>query len=292
MSIKKPMLAATLEDLKSLKYPMLVTPKLDGIRCLIVDGKAVSRTFKPIPNNYIRNTIEQLAMEGFDGEIIIKGRKFNEITSAVMSVKGSPSDFSYIVFDYCVDQKESYKDRMMNLSKLKQIPNIEYLLPIQINNEIELLKFESKCLSESYEGIMLRSIDSPYKFGRSTLKEKWLLKLKRFTDSEAVVLDVYEQMSNQNEPEEDAFGHTKRSSHSSGKVSAGTLGGFNVKDIKSGVEFKIGTGDGLNAELRNKIWDNKQDSIGKIVKYKSQKSGEKEKPRFPVFLGFRDERDV
>lgn len=284
-SIKKPMLAGTLDDLKDVRYPVLCTPKLDGIRCLVVSQKAVSRKLKPIPNHYIRTSIEQYALEGFDGEIMLKGKPFNEISSAVMSRDGKP-DFSYVVFDYY--SSEGYNNRMRNLFNCSNIPNIEYLLPVQINNEVELLEFESKCLSEGYEGIMLRSPNGPYKFGRSTLKEGWLLKFKRFTDSEAIILDIYEQMSNQNEATEDALGHTKRSSHLENLVPAGTLGGFKVKDIKSGVEFRVGSGDGLNNELRLKVWNNPKDYIGKILKYKSQKAGEKDLPRFPLFIGFRD----
>jgi hypothetical protein len=37
-----------------------------------------------------------------------------------------------------------------------------------------------------------RSPHSPYKCGRSTEREAWLLKIKRFEDAEAVVLEPYE----------------------------------------------------------------------------------------------------
>ena len=52
--IEKPMLSATCKDSSQLVYPVLVTPKLDGIRCLVKDTGVVSRTLKPIPNKYIR----------------------------------------------------------------------------------------------------------------------------------------------------------------------------------------------------------------------------------------------
>lgn len=287
--IEKPMLAGTLKDLKTLKYPVLCTPKIDGIRCLKVDGKAVTRTFKPFPNKYVRNCIERVALDGFDGEVIVKGKQFNEVSSLVMSQDGKP-DFTYLVFDYCIEPKEYYINRMERLSKLSVKSNIEYLLPIFINDESELLRYETNCLTMGYEGVMLRSIYSPYKYGRSTINEGWLLKLKRFSDSEAVILDVVEKMSNQNEAEEDVFGHTKRSSALSGQVPAGTLGGFKVKDLKSGVEF--GVGSGFNDTIRAEVWKHKESYVGKIIKYKSQKSGEKDAPRFPVFLGFRDKKDI
>ncbi len=55
--------------------------------------------------------------------------------------------------------------------------------------------------------------------------------------------------------------------------------------------------DRLNAVIswhndRKEVWENKEKYIGKILKYKSQKSGEKDKPRFPTFIGFRNEKDM
>ena len=49
----KPMLSHTITDTSDVKYPVLVSQKLDGIRCLIIDGVAVSRNLKPIRNNRV-----------------------------------------------------------------------------------------------------------------------------------------------------------------------------------------------------------------------------------------------
>lgn len=289
--IKKPMLAGKCEDATKIIYPVLGTPKLDGIRGLIVDGKALTRSFKPIPNAFIRRKLETYCRHGFDGEIVLKGKPFNEISSAVMSEDGHP-DFTFIVFDYCIDSKEPYGLRMERLRRCPQIPYTEYLLPTIIKNAEELDRFEEKCLADGYEGIIFRSWNSPYKFGRSTEKEGYMLKLKRFTDSEAIILSLHEQMHNNNEATKDIFGHTDRRSCQENLVPADTLGKFWVKDIYSGAEFGIGTGRGLTKELRKEIWTNQSKYVGKLIKYKSQKFGEKDVPRLPVFLGFRDERDL
>lgn len=281
------MLAGTLDNLSDIKYPVLCTPKLDGIRCLIVNGKAVSRNFKPIPNHYIRNTLEATAINEFDGEIIIKEKTFNEISSAVMSEAGTP-DFTYVVFDLwgiC-----GYKDRMDNLMHHFVTSHIEYLFPTQINSELELLAYEAQCLSDEYEGVMIRTPNGPYKFGRSTVKEGYLLKLKRFYDSEAIIIEFQEKMHNENKAIKNIFGRTERSSHQENQIPANTLGAFIVREMKTGVEFKIGTG--MNDELRKEVWINQKDYLGKIIKYKAQKVGEKDAPRFPSFVGFRDEKDM
>ena len=118
------------------------------------------------------------------------------------------------------------------------------------------------------------------------------MKLKRFKDSEAVVLGFEEQMLNTNRADKDAFGRTKRSSAKAGKVGKGTLGKFRVRDVHSGVEFEVGTGEGLTQKLRQKIWDDRDAYLGKTIKYKFQPHGVKEKPRLPIWLGFRDADDL
>ena len=55
-----------------------------------------------------------------------------------------------------------------------------------------------KNLDDGYEGLMLRAPDGPYKFGRSTVKENTLLKVKNFLDDEAEVIGFKEQTTNTN----------------------------------------------------------------------------------------------
>jgi DNA ligase-1 len=64
-----------------------------------------------------------------------------------------------------------------------------------------------------------------------------------------------------------------------------TLGKLIVKDVASGIEFGLGTG--FDDSQRSQIWHNQSKYLGKIAKYKFQACGVKEKPRFPVFLGWR-----
>ena len=48
---------------------------------------------------------------------------------------------------------------------------VKLVLPIEIRNERELLAIEEKCLGDGFEGVMIRSVDGPYKEGRSTERE-------------------------------------------------------------------------------------------------------------------------
>lgn len=292
MIVTKPMLAGTPDSISDLQYPLLATPKLDGIRCLKIDGKAVTRTFKPVPNTFIREFIEANYPDGVDGEIMVPRNATDSFdTGPIMRQKGEP-DFRYHCFDYVEPLAISslhYQDRMRSLADMKY-PRMILVLPTHIENEQELLAFEAKCLANRYEGVMTRQPNGPYKMGRSTVKEQYLLKIKRFVDRDYIILGFQEQMENTNVATKDAFGRSERSTTAAGLVPQNTLGALLVADVITGVEFSIGTG--FNDALRQWIWNHRDHFKGECGKYKSQPVGAKDKPRFPVHIGFRDPSDM
>lgn len=295
MNTFKPTLAVN-ADFTKIQYPVYASPKLDGIRCSIVDGKALSRTLKQIPNKHIFNQLSVNWLNGLDGELIIGSPTsktcYNESVSGVMRHEGEPA-YTYYVFD-CHDVSGSFTKRfrelLASLEQWRKYPQICLLEQNLLQNEAEMLAYEAAKVEEGYEGIILRHPEAPYKYGRSTVKEGYLLKVKRFEDSEAEIIGFEEEMYNGNEAEVNELGRTKRSSAQAGKVGKNTLGAFHVRDVVSGIEFSIGTG--LTAADRQHFWERQGDYIGKIVKYKFFAVGVKIAPRHPVFLGMRDEKDM
>lgn len=290
--IKKPLLAGTVE-LDKITFPKLASPKLDGIRCLIVDGKAISRSFKPIANIYTRAKLEE-QFKGFkgvlDGELIIEGKEFNEISSQIMSFEGEPQ-FTYVIFDYISDLSVPFYERVKELSSLNlPSPMFKIISNSLINSISDLVEYEASSLEQGYEGVMLRSLEGKYKQGRSTPKEQSLLKVKRFTDSEAVILGIEEQFENTNTAELNEVGALKRSSNKSGLIGKSTMGSLLVRDVKSEVVFNVSSG--FTDRLRKDIWDNKGQYVGTLIKYKYQEHGTVNKPRIPIFIGFRHSDDL
>lgn len=305
--ITKPLLAATLEHLNQVIYPVCATPKIDGIRCLKIGGKALSRSFKPIANLHVRNWVETHLPDGIDGELI--AGDFGATSSAIMRSNGQPS-FRFLAFDF-VDASGlnvPYIQRVTNLllsvggadivlggadtgvAQSKRLPELSILTPMIIDGPEELQAFETLCLAEGYEGVMLRAPKGKYKCGRSTLNEGILIKRKLFSDAEATIIGFEEEMTNLNVADKDAFGRTKRSSHKANKLGAGTLGAFICREIKTGIEFRCGSG--LDMQLSAEIWANQEKYLGKIIKFKYFAHGMKDSFRHPTFLGFRDPRDM
>jgi DNA ligase-1 len=284
----KPLLAATLEDPTKLRYPLLASPKLDGIRAIVRGGILSSRTLKPIPNKYTRELFSRPEFEGLDGELIVGDpthpEVFNRSTSGVMNQKFEP-DVRFWVFDHVGDAAFQHR---LKIAKEKAAYGhmTQFVEHVELSGPEQLIAYEAKAVELGFEGIMLRSPLGRYKFGRSTEKEQILLKVKRFEDDEAVILDVIEQMTNTNEAKKDALGHTDRSTAKAGLKPAGIMGALRVRNTTC-QEFEIGTG--FTLEQRKWFWENRAQVIGRIIKYRYQKSGMKDLPRFPSYIGFRED---
>lgn len=288
----KPMLADRLEDLSLLKFPVCVSPKLDGVRAIVLEGVVYSRSMKPIPSRYVQETFGHL--KGFDGELIAGDPTdpgcFRRTTSYVMTKNGTqPVDFH--VFDcvtYPLNSWSVRMDRARSEYHKTSGAEVQFVPHYNTPDVQSVARMEELFLGDGYEGAMVRSLDAPYKFGRSTVREGYLLKLKRFQDGEARVIGMQELMHNDNELQEDELGYAKRSSRQGGMVPGYTLGALVVQDLVTNEEFRIGTG--FTEEDRSALW--KQNPIGRIVRYRFFPTGSKDKPRFPVFAGFRESIDL
>lgn len=290
MSAFKPMLSGK-ADLSALQFPLLASPKLDGIRAVIRGGRVLSRTLKEIPNRFVQQMLGHSAFEGHDGELLVGPMNapdaYLKTNSAVMSVSGEPN-FTYAVFDSTLHPEQPFHERLPQQEFITDRFQVVSLKQTPIHNLEELFNYQALTLVEGYEGVMLRDADAPYKHGRSTTREGYLLKLKNYETDEAVVIGVVEAQRNDNPATLDALGHTVRSSHAENKVGKNVLGALVVKCIHTGVEFQVGSG--FNDEQRQALWDNPP--IGRIISYNHFPHGRKTAPRHPTWKGFREEIDL
>lgn len=288
----RPLLSAkaeTEEDLEKLRYPLLVSPKIDGIRCVIhPELGPVTRSLKPIPNEYTRRLLTNSMLPGADGELVVGDHvgenAFNMTTRGIMSHGGEP-DFTFLIFDNYLLQ-DPFTERLRSIETFC-IPNyMKRVTHFKVNTAQELLAYEEVFIKDGYEGIMIRDPNGKYKFNRSTFKEQILIKFKRTEEDEARIIGFEEKMHNANEAQKNALGYTERSDHQSGWVPAGTLGALIVENPKWGT-FKIGSG--FDDAFRSRIWASRDRYKGKLVTFKFQRVGIQEKPRFPIFKGFRED---
>lgn len=289
----KPMLASEIKDLSALRFPLIASPKLDGVRAIVLDGVVYSRSLKPIPNKYAQSMFKHL--DGVDGELIVGDPTakdcYRKTVSVVMSDEKPADGLRFYMFDHVRFFGHSYTYRSGLINHM-QVSGYDPYTPHEshkVDSLDQLGTYEQECLDAGYEGLILRDPESPYKYGRSTEREGYLLKLKRFTDAEFKVVGFEELMHNGNEAQTNELGRTKRSSHQAGKTPLGTLGAL-VLEFKDGVHFNCGTG--FTAEERARVWAQRPQFLGQSAKIKYFAVGMKDVPRHPVFLGWRDGRDM
>src|SRR5690606_16821415 len=186
--------AANAEDLRKLRYPLLASPKLDGIRLLCHPKLGpVTRSFKPLPNEYLRELLAHDLYKGLDGELMMvdengKPANFNQIQSAVMSQAGQPQ-IQYWVFDYFLYPSDPFTERTYDLIHVveKDIKGIVRVLThVEVNSPEEVVSLASEWIQEGFEGLILRDPSGVYKSGRSTLKQQGMIKYKEFADAEGI----------------------------------------------------------------------------------------------------------
>lgn len=292
----KPMLAGKMKDdgdYDKITFPVITTPKLDGIRVLMKDGQLWTRSLKkPLPNIAIQDHAVHMFPDGIDGEIITyhdqartQMKKLNQIASDVMSSDGSPY-WRFHAFDDFTIPSLPYQERLVSLyEKVQGIERIEFVPPVRVQNKEELLALHAENVGAGWEGTMYRYPLGAYKYGRSTLREGGLVKIKDFLDDEATVIGFEELFRNENESKTNALGRSERSSHKAGMVAADTLGSL-VCRWNKGPDFNVGTG--FTMAERDEIWQNRDDYAGlkATIKYQTIL---KDKPEFPVFVAFRPE---
>jgi len=266
------------------KYPVRVEAKLDGLRLIAVKNRGevalFTRSGTPIETlPKIVQAIKDLKEDNIvlDGEVM--GDDWNESASVVMSSKTKKDDSTmrYHVFDI-VDfaawqqqvSKTHYRARLLDLQltigDTLGTP-FRYVKSTTANDETELREFYNECLTEGYEGVMLKRLDTPYQWKRTDA----ILKMKPVATEEGVIVGWHLS------PEK-----TKR---------AGQFGGFHVL-TKNGVVTKVG--GGYTDAQKKQIQEEGPDTyIGRIAEVEHQPPFTNTGAlRFPVFSRFRDPSDV
>jgi DNA ligase-1 len=305
----KPMLAEDVVSFETLRYPLYGSFKIDGVRAIMPPGMGlVPRSLKTFGNKHLTGwfNANRHILQGMDGELTLGSNpaipnlcRFT--TSATSSHDGEP-DIHWWIFDKLpVGGQEPFSKRVAELKKIfkdrtpaawsrMRVHLVEQRL---IRNAAEAEAFEHEALARGYEGIVLKSPDGAYKYGRSTLKEQAFLRVKRFADAEGEILRVTERQKNNNEVTINELGHTTRSSHKANKAGSGTLGTITIKVFNGpfkGVEVDVGTG--WDADTAQDLWNRRDALPGRLIKFSYFPIGCKDKPRFPVFQGFRSSVDL
>lgn len=154
-------------------------------------------------------------------------------------------------------------------------------------------------INEGYEGLVLVHKDHKYKFGRNSLNEGTLLKMKNDDlEYDGVVIDVVEATSVKEGVEKttNELGRSVTSKKKDDREASGIAKGFVTEFFvidEDGNKENIGTFTvslrGFDNDVRKSMFENKQDFIGRSFKYKAM-TPVKDFPRHAFFDCWRDEK--
>jgi hypothetical protein len=208
------------------------------------------------------------------------------------------------IFDgFLVDSPEiqGYEERMNEIkrrilqSEFFIDPSFCFQIPHKVSNKEELDQFYFDALNAGYEGLVLTHKDHKYKFGRNTLSEGTILKLKNDAiEYDAVVIDVQEATSIKEgvETTTNELGRSVTSKKKADRESSGIAKGFIVSYCKDDGTC-LGTFTvclrGFNNEERKEMFKNRASFIGKHFVYTGM-APVKDFPRHAYFSHWRDEK--
>lgn len=234
----------------------LFSEKLDGVRAYWDGKQFLSRqgNLYHAPDWFVKG----LPNVALDGELWLGRKKFQRAVSIVRRQDQNDlwKEITYLVFDAPAFE-QSFEQRL-EFVKESLGKTSAYARPLehQVCRGVDHLRDElSRLEALGAEGMMLRRPGSRYESGRS----QTLLKVKSFHDAEARVLQHQE-----------GAGRHK-----------GRLGALLV-EMKNGTKFAVGTGFS-DAEREN------PPAIGSLITFRYQELSDGGVPRFPSFVGVRED---
>ena len=254
-----------------------VEPKLDGIRCFAIvengEAKLYARSGKLISNfdDTIGSALATLGDGCYDGELM--GEDFVSLMRQAYRKENVESEGTYLaLFDFLPleewrtneaimtsrDRYHELASRIFSRDESKYVKPVErYLVDASYD---EIMKLHNAFVKNGYEGAMVKTIDSPYRFGRSYD----IMKVKKFHDADLLIESIEE---------------------GTGRLS-GCMGAVMVD--YSGV--KVNVGSGFSDEERMQIWNDKDSFIGRMIEVRYQEVTPDGSLRFPTFVCFRNDR--
>jgi len=310
----KPQLAPNQEvDLNEINYPMFASYKLDGARIVFYKGQILTRSLKQLPNKQLRQKLEPIRQYSenynliLDGEIYSHDSTFQEIISFFMTqdfeskksikkygkILTIPDNLKFYCFD-CVKNDNfelEFIKRCMNIVPIAKIFEklMFFVYQFKVNSKEDINKYFNEAIENGYEGLILRNPMGRYKFGRGTIKEGLIFKVKPFKTFDAQITEVVQatKVDPNAEKKTNELGRSVTSKKKNDRILIEKACDFVVK--YEGLNLKVVIA--LTDIEKREIWKNKDKYIGKWIEYKGMLVGSKDVPRHPTFIRFRKDKD-
>ena len=271
----------------------------------------VSRALKEIPNKQIQlkfGPVREYCLKNgiiLDGEFYSQELTFQEITSFVMTedlessktVKKNggpvalPSHLKFYVFDSLINCNDCFYERLNHAETIcKKFPDLlEYVAHRKCLGVAEVEQCFDEAVKQDIEGLILRDPHGRYKYGRGTLKEALIFKVKPFITFDAKVTGVVQSTEVREgvEKKVNELGRSVTSKKKDDRVLIEKASAFWVQ--YKGKDLKVTLA--MTDPEKEEVWKNRLKYVGKTIEYKGMLVGAKDVPRHPTMLRFREDKD-
>lgn len=266
-------LCALIEDIPRGRY--LVSPKLDGIRCIAIPQRDNYRLFSRNGRELYFPEISSVLNEYcgktnlvFDGELM--GSNWNDSMKISRKYNKDRSGLKYNIMDsiYLIEWESADSSgdpvfkrygRLLDILSSFTSDWIKLIPHIMMDNEDDILNFYSYCLNAGFEGVILKEFLSCYE------KRRTWLKIKPTETYDLTIVDCIE---------------------GTGK-NENVLGSFAVNF--NGIIVDVGSG--ISDDQRKEFWDDREKMLGKVIEIEADSVTKDGSLRFPRFKKLRHDKD-
>lgn len=291
----------------------LISPKLDGNRCLIINGVAYTSAMRVYSNPHVASLLTPLLEMSLREQLFWDLEIYDPSGSHHAALSGAlnsytdplPSTTSMYVFDG--GPTAAFSEQCVSLPFYERALFVANRLPTGLSNLIcvpqhevsswsEVECYNENFLSLGYEGSIVRAGDIErdgrsfvggwYKHGRATVNQRIGHKLKQYLTFEGIIIDVVQ--GTKLDTEAMARDGVERERSADGSLSRNGLQRYQALDEIAGaflVEWigldgkkqttEIGFARGFDHQHRRSIWSGRQRLIGSWCEFKAMPHGAK-----------------
>jgi DNA ligase-1 len=152
----------------------------------------------------------------------------------------------------------------------------------------EIEPLYENALAWGCDGLILRDPNGRYKFGRGTIKEGLIYKMKPFQTFDAKIIGIIQatEVREGAEKKINELGRSVTSKKKDDRILIEKAAAFVV--MYEGKELKVTIA--MTDEEKEDVWKHQNKYLGRMIEYKGMLVGSKDLPRHPVYIRMRDDK--
>lgn len=275
--------------------------KVDGIRAVTHENEFKSRSMKLHANKLIKPYFQALLdfseRTGIivDGEFDSESTTFNDLSGIIRSHGHTlPEDLQFKVFDCFIpdypDMSSIERHAVIRAHLMAEdIPGVVMIENLPWPKDFE--EAFDDALEAGYEGLMVKKKFAKYKFGRATFKQATIFKMKPYMTFDTIVLGI--QQATKVDPKAakkiNELGRSETSKKKGDRIPIESASAIFTELEGEPVKVSVAS---MDHDLRAKLWENRKEREGKCFEWKGMVVGSKDVPRHPMFVRWREDKDV